>query len=189
MKYCSNCGAELSYKIPAGDNRRRYVCGACKIIHYQNPKIVAGCIPEWEDKILLCRRAIEPRYGLWTVPAGFMENGETVVQAAARETREETHAEVEITSLYSVFSLPHISQVYMFFRGRLRTLNFGRSAESLEVRLFGEEDIPWDALAFRVVDETLQHYFRDCAQGTYTLHVGSIEAPVPMASPPRRDAP
>lgn len=174
MKYCSNCGAPVRRKIPPGDHLPRYVCDACQTIHYQNPKIVSGCIPEWEDQILLCRRAIEPRYGRWTVPAGFMENGETTEQAAARETLEEACAEVEITELYSVFSLPHISQVYLLFRGRLRRPEFSPSPESLEVRLFRQEEIPWSEMAFQAVHQTLQRYFRDRARNAFSLHVGSI---------------
>src|SRR5713226_9032199 len=121
MNFCSNCGAPVSRKVPPGDHLPRFVCDACQAIHYENPKIVVGCIPEWEDQILLCRRAIEPKYGLWTVPAGFMEQGETAEQAAAREALEEAQVDVEITSLYAVFSIPHISQVYVIFRGRMRT--------------------------------------------------------------------
>jgi ADP-ribose pyrophosphatase YjhB (NUDIX family) len=119
VKFCSTCGASVSLRIPEGDNRERFVCTSCQTIHYQNPKIVAGTIPEWDGQILLCRRAIEPRYGLWTLPAGFMENGETTEQAAMRETWEEAGARIEILGLYSIFSIPHISQVYMLFRGEL----------------------------------------------------------------------
>ena len=153
MNYCSDCGAPVIRKVPPGDNLPRFVCAACQAIHYQNPRIVAGCIPEWEDKILLCRRAIEPKHGLWTVPAGFMEIGESTEEAAARETLEEARAEVEITSLYGVFSLPHVSQVYILFRGALRKPDFGAGSESLEVALFRPEEIPWDTLAFRVIHE------------------------------------
>ena len=132
MIFCSNCGARLIRKIPPGDDRLRYVCESCATIHYQNPKIVAGCIPEWEGRLLLCRRAIEPRHGLWTLPAGFMENGETTEQAAARETWEEARARVGSMQLYGVFSIPHISQVYMMFRGVLLAEEFGPGPESLE---------------------------------------------------------
>lgn len=161
MKFCSSCGASVSLRIPDGDNRERFVCDACQTIHYQNPKIVAGCIPEWEDRILLCRRSIEPRYGLWTVPAGFMENGETTEQAAMRETWEEACAHIEIHSLYSIFSIPHISQVYMLFRGEIRNGEYAPGQESLECQLFEERSIPWERLAFPVVKETLQRYFVD----------------------------
>lgn len=177
MKYCSNCGEPVVKRIPPGDHLPRYVCEHCHTIHYQNPKIVAGCIPEWEDSILLCRRAIQPRYGLWTVPAGFMENAETTEQAAARETMEEAYADVEITSLYAVFSLPYINQVYMLFRGRLHRPEFRSSPESLEVQLFRENEVPWETLAFKVIHETLQRYFQDRARNCFQLHVGSLEAP------------
>jgi ADP-ribose pyrophosphatase YjhB (NUDIX family) len=174
MKYCSDCGAEVELRIPRGDDRPRYVCGACDTIHYQNPKIVVGCIPEWDDKILLCRRAIEPRYGLWTLPAGFMENGETAQLGAARETLEEANARVEIGELYALFNLPHINQVYLVFRGRLLDLEFGPGSESLEVDLLEEHDIPWERIAFPVINETLGLYFRDRANGRFELRSGDI---------------
>ena len=175
MKYCSSCGASVSLRVPDGDNRERFVCTRCETIHYQNPKIVAGCIPEWNGKILLCRRAIEPRYGLWTLPAGFMENGETTEQAAMRETREEACARVNISALYSIFSIPHISQVYMLFRGELENGEYSAGTESLDCDLFGESDIPWDDLAFPVVRETLQRYFRDARNNNgFPLQRGAI---------------
>jgi ADP-ribose pyrophosphatase YjhB (NUDIX family) len=161
VKFCSTCGATVTIRIPEGDNRERFVCDHCRTIHYQNPKIVAGCIPEWEGRILLCKRAIEPRYGLWTLPAGFMENGETTEQAAMRETWEEARARVEITSLYSLFSIPHINQVYMMFRGDLIDGVYQPGEESLECELFVERDIPWQNIAFPVIKETLKLYFRD----------------------------
>ncbi len=178
MKFCSQCGAPVIRKVPPGDNLPRFVCEACQAIHYQNPKIVAGCIPEWNGSILLCRRAIEPRSGLWTFPAGFMEIGESAEQAALRETLEEAHADVEIASLYAVFSLPHISQVYMVFRGLMRSPDFKAGAESLEVQLFPPETIPWGLLAFPVIQETLARYVRDLEQGCFTLHVGSVMPPM-----------
>jgi ADP-ribose pyrophosphatase YjhB (NUDIX family) len=174
MKYCSQCGAGVSLEIPEGDNRHRYVCAACGTIHYQNPKIVVGCIPEWQDRILLCRRAIEPRYGLWTVPAGFMEEGETCQQGAARETLEEANARVGVETLYSLFNLPHINQVYLIFRSRLLDLDFGPGSESLDVALFDEAGIPWDEIAFPVIKETLRLYFRDRGKGAYCLRSGDI---------------
>jgi ADP-ribose pyrophosphatase YjhB (NUDIX family) len=155
----------------------RFVCETCQAIHYQNPKIVVGCIPEWNGKILLCRRAIEPRYGMWTFPAGFMETGETAEQAAARETLEEACAEVEIKSLYAVFSIPHISQVYIVFRGTIRSPEFGAGSESLEVRLVEPAEIPWESLAFRVIHESLGRYVNDLDQGVFHLHAGMIEPP------------
>ena len=174
MKYCSQCGAEIELKVPAGDDRPRFVCGECEHIHYQNPKLVVGCIPVWEDRILLCRRAIEPRYGFWTLPAGFMENGETTQQGAARETLEEANARVEVGNLYSLFNLPHIDQVYLLFRSQLLDLDFSPGKESLEVDLFREEEIPWDAIAFPVVQETLKLFFKDVREGGFPLRSGTI---------------
>jgi len=177
MKFCASCGASVARKVPAGDTHERYVCTACETIHYQNPKMVIGCVPEWEDRILLCRRAIEPRRGFWTLPAGFMELNETTAEAAAREAMEEARADIDMGELYTLYSLPHIGQVYMFYRGRLRNLDFGPGEESLEVKLFREEDIPWDELAFKVVAETLQHFFADRRRGTFQLHHGEIAPP------------
>lgn len=174
MNYCSQCGARVQQRIPAGDNRQRYVCDACDTIHYQNPKVIAGCIPEWQDKILLCRRAIEPRYGLWTLPAGFMENDETMQQAAARETREEANTNVEIHSLYVLFNLPHINQIYVMFRSHLLDCDYGPSSESLEVELFEERNIPWDRIAFPVIEETLRRYFKDRNIGKFNTYIGDI---------------
>jgi ADP-ribose pyrophosphatase YjhB (NUDIX family) len=175
MKYCSNCGMHVELRIPEGDTLPRYVCSACNVIHYQNPKIVVGCIPEWEDKILLCRRAIEPRLGLWTMPSGFMENAETLVQGAERETLEEANARVEMGDLYSIYNLPHINQVHVLFRARLLDLDFKPGIESLDVRLFHEAEIPWDALAFRVIREPLKRYFEERRQGKLSFHMGTIE--------------
>ncbi len=174
MKYCSQCGAPVSVRVPEGDHLPRHICDACDTVHYQNPKIVAGCIPEWQGRILLCRRAIEPRYGLWTLPAGFMENHESAVAAAAREAREEANAVVEDLRLYGLYSLVHVSQVYLMFRGRLKDGQARAGAETLELRLFAEEDIPWDELAFTVVEETLRQYFAERRQGAFSVHVGDI---------------
>ncbi|MDN6858417.1 NUDIX hydrolase [Pseudomonas sp. CAN2814] len=161
MNFCSQCGASVSLRIPSGDNRPRYVCDQCQTVHYQNPRIVAGCLPVWDGRILLCRRAIQPRQGYWTLPAGFMENGETLEQAAARETLEEANARVHGLQLYTVFDLPHISQVYIFFRAELADLDFSAGEESLEVQLFEESDIPWDELAFPTVGRTLEYFLAD----------------------------
>jgi ADP-ribose pyrophosphatase YjhB (NUDIX family) len=174
MKYCSQCGASVSLVVPAGDNMSRFVCDDCGTIHYQNPKVVVGCIPEWQGRILLCRRAIEPRYGFWTLPAGFMENGETVQQGAARETLEEASARVEISGLYTLFNLPHINQIHMLFRSRLLDLEFAPGAESLDVALVDEAQVPWDALAFPVIEESLRLYFQDRAAGRFRLRSGDI---------------
>ncbi|HET9041693.1 MAG TPA: NUDIX hydrolase [Burkholderiales bacterium] len=174
MRFCSNCGAPVELRVPAGDNLPRHVCPTCETIHYQNPKMVIGCIAEWEDRILLCRRAIEPRLGLWTLPAGFMENGETVAQAALRETLEEANARVELAAMYSVLSVPHVNQVHIFYRGRLLDLGFGPGEESLEVALFAEADVPWKELAFRTISTTLRHYYGDRKAGAYGFHTGEI---------------
>jgi ADP-ribose pyrophosphatase YjhB (NUDIX family) len=178
MKFCSECGAPVELRTPPGDDRPRYVCTICATIHYQNPKLVIGAIPEWEDgRILLCRRAIEPRYGLWTLPAGFMENGETTAEAAARETLEEANGRIEVGEPYSMYSLPYISQVYLLFRSRLLDMNFSPGAESLEVGLFEERDIPWDDIAFRPVRFTLQHFFADRKAGCFLFRSGNLEPP------------
>lgn len=161
MNYCTNCGAGLTQKIPEGDNMPRFICDECGLVHYQNPKIVAACIPEWQGKILLCKRAIAPRVGLWTIPAGFMENGESVNQAAVRETFEEAQAEVEIIDLFGVYNIVRVNQVYVIFRGRMITGEFSPGMESLETDLFTKDQIPWDSLAFRVIHKSLVRYYAD----------------------------
>ena len=168
--------------MPDGDSLPRHVCEACGEIHYQNPKIVVGCLPEWQGRVLLCKRAIEPRLGLWTLPAGFLENGETVAAGAARETLEEASARVDIDGLYSLISLPQISQVYMMFRARLVDVDFGPGPESLDVRLFDEEEIPWDRIAFRTIGRTLRNWFLDRKRDAFPLHVSSLERRVPLPS-------
>lgn len=177
MNYCSHCGALVSLKVPTGDNLPRHVCERCGAIHYQNPKLVIGAIPEWEDRILLCRRAIEPRAGLWTLPAGFMENTETTAQAAARETLEEACARIEVGEMFSLINVPHISQVHILYRARLLDLDFAPGAESLEVQLFRESAIPWETIAFRTIGMTLRYYFADRAAGSYGFHVGDLVYP------------
>jgi len=174
MKFCSTCGATVSHKIPEGDTLPRYVCDQCAAIHYQNPRIIAGCIAEWQDKILLCRRAIEPRYGLWTLPAGFMENRETTLQGALREAQEEAQANVIETSLFCMFSIPHISQVYMMYRGELQHGFAQPGTESLETALFTESEIPWSELAFPVMRETLKLYYADKSAGKFIVHTGDL---------------
>ena len=174
MNFCSHCGSTVVIRTPEGDHLPRHICATCGIVHYQNPKMVVGCIPEWEDKILLCRRAIEPRYGLWTLPAGFMENGETTLEGAARETWEEAGARIEMGSLYTLFNLPHINQVYLMFRARLLDLDYQSGIESLETRLFTEAEIPWDEIAFRTVRATLELYFKDRQRGEFEFHFGDI---------------
>ena len=177
MNFCSHCGAPVNRRIPPGDSLPRHVCDACGAIHYQNPKMVVGCIPEWEDRILMCRRAIEPRLGFWTLPAGFMENGETTAQGAMREALEEAGARVEIHALYALFNLPHIDQVYLLFRARLLDLEVNPGTESLEVRLFRESEIPWESLAFRTIRATLRHYYDDRRQGAFPFRMGDIGPP------------
>jgi ADP-ribose pyrophosphatase YjhB (NUDIX family) len=166
--------------VPAGDSLVRDVCAACGTIHYQNPKVVVGCLPEWEERVLLCRRAIEPRSGLWTLPAGFLENGETLGDGASRETLEEAGARVAVGDLFAVISLPQISQVYVMFRARLADLDFAPGPESLEVRLFAESDVPWESLAFRTIARTLRNYFLDRRLGAFRLHLSAIERRPPL---------
>jgi ADP-ribose pyrophosphatase YjhB (NUDIX family) len=174
MNFCSNCGAPVVYRIPEGDDRLRFLCESCGTIHYQNPKMVVGCIPIWEDRILLCLRAIEPRYGKWTLPAGFLENGETATQGAARETLEEAGTRVENLEPYLFFNLPFINQVYLIFRSRLPGPQFTPGAETLEARLFGEHEIPWQDLAFPVIAHTLKRYFQDLPGGRFPFQMGDI---------------
>lgn len=163
MKFCSECGQPVLLKIPPDDSRLRFVCNACHTIHYQNPKLVVGTIPVWnkeqEPKILLCRRAIEPRYGYWTLPAGFMENDETTSQAALRETKEESGANIELHELFSFLNVPHVNQVHIFYRATLLDLNLLPGTESLEVALFSEKEIPWDDIAFQTSYYTLKFFF------------------------------
>ena len=179
MKFCSQCGHSVSQHIPQGDSRLRYVCDHCQTIHYQNPNIVAGCLPTWGTQVLLCRRAIEPRKGFWTLPAGFMENGETVEHAARRETLEEACAAVENLNIYTLIDVPHINQVHIFYRAELQSLDFSAGEESLEVRLFEEADIPWSELAFRTVSRTLECFFADRPGNTYPVRSEAVE---PLAS-------
>lgn len=175
MNYCSHCGAPVALQIPAGDHRQRHVCAACGTVHYQNPKIVAGCVVEHEGRILLCRRAIEPRRGFWTIPAGFMENDETLQQAAARECLEEALAEVEIGDLCAVVHVLHAHQVHVMFRAGLPQPAFGVGEESLEVRLCTEAEIPWDEIAFPSVGFALRRYLEDRAAGRRDLHYTTID--------------
>lgn len=174
MKFCCHCGATVSHRTPEGDHLPRFICDCCETIHYQNPRIITGCIPEWDDKILLCKRAIEPRQGLWTLPAGFMENHETTLQGAARESFEEANAELLNMSLFCVFNIPHISQVYMMYRGELKQGRSSPGPESLDVKLYTEDEIPWQQLAFPVISETLKLYFADKSSGGFRVHSGDI---------------
>jgi ADP-ribose pyrophosphatase YjhB (NUDIX family) len=174
MNQCSNCGGCLIVTTPPGDDRPRFFCPACHTVHYENPKMVVGCIPEHNDRILLCRRAIEPRLGLWTLPAGYLENGETVNAGAEREAFEEARAHLADLSPYLLFNICHINQMYLMFRARLADLNFSAGSESLEVKLFDETQIPWNELAFPVITETLRHYFKDRVSGRFAFGIFDI---------------
>ena len=175
MKFCPNCASPLERRVPPGDSLPRYLCDACGSIHYQNPRLVVGTLPEWEGRILLCRRAIEPRYGYWTLPAGFMENDETTGEAAQRETLEEAGARVELGAPFSMISVPRVNQVHLFYRARLLHLDFKPGAESLEVALYEEAEIPWKEIAFRTVGATLRHWFADRAHGAFGFHSEDIK--------------
>lgn len=187
MKFCSECAHPVSLIVPPDDNRPRYVCGHCGMIHYQNPKMVIGSIPVWEQhgetRVLLCKRAIEPRRGYWTLPAGFMENNETTTDAALRETLEEAGARIELHDLFSLLNVPHVHQVHMFYRATLLDLDYEAGIESLEVKLFSEHEIPWEDIAFPTVAYTLKSFFSDRAKaekgGTvYGLHTHDITKPL-----------
>ena len=169
MKYCANCSAELSIEVPEGDNLPRHVCKQCDSIFYSNPKIVAGCLPIFEDKVLLCKRAIEPRLGFWTLPAGFMENGESTEEGALRETWEETRAEVDIIKLYTLSSIVHVNQVQLIYLAKMDKAEFSTTNESTEVELFSEAQIPWEALAFPTIKNALMYYFQDRKEGKFPL--------------------
>ncbi|RME92870.1 MAG: NUDIX hydrolase [Bacteroidetes bacterium] len=175
MKFCSQCGsAHLQWQVPSGDNRARQVCSSCQTIHYSNPNIVAGCLAVWEDKVLLCRRAIEPRVGYWNIPSGYLENGETVEEGAARELWEEAQAKISTPEVLSIYSLPHINQVYIHLLGDLVDGLYGVGAESLESRLFTEAEIPWEEIAFTSSVFSLQRYFADRQQGkSKRAHLGA----------------
>ena len=174
MKFCANCGARVVQRIPPGDSLPRWVCDECGEIHYQNPKMVVGTIPEHEGRILLCRRAIEPRYGYWTLPAGFMENDESTSQAAARETMEEAGANIEMGEPFTLISVPRVNQVHLYYRARLRNLEFKPGEETLEIALMAEGEIPWKEIAFRTVGLTLKHWFADHGRGAFRFHAEDI---------------
>lgn len=173
MKYCSQCGAPVTLRVPPGDDRPRHVCDACRTVHYQNPKMVVGCIAQWSDEILLCRRAITPCVGKWTLPAGYLENGESVQEGARREALEEARAVVIDLKPFALLNLAFISQVYFMFRGFLPEKKFAPGTESLETRLFRQEDIPWDDLAFPAITETLRLFYSDLPGG-FSFHVKDI---------------
>lgn len=175
MKYCSNCGKRVVLKTPSGDTHARYVCESCETVHYQNPRVIVGCLPVWEDKILLCKRAIEPRYGLWTIPAGFMENKETLEQGALRETLEESGAKVRISRLHSVYSLPQVNQVYIIYLAEMESPNFSPGIESLACRLIRPDEIPWDKIAFSAIRFSLEKFVNCPQPDCPDVFVGSLE--------------
>jgi ADP-ribose pyrophosphatase YjhB (NUDIX family) len=174
IKHCRACGAAVDYLVPADDNRERAVCPSCATVHYENPIPVVGTVPIWQDQVLLCRRNIEPRYGLWTLPGGFMELGETVAAGALRETDEEAGARIELQELFTIIDLVRVGQVHFFYRARLLDTVFAPGPETIEARLFREDEVPWDELAFRTVKETLRLYFADRRTGQFRLHCADI---------------
>ncbi|MCK6432615.1 MAG: NUDIX hydrolase [Burkholderiaceae bacterium] len=174
IRHCRDCGHAVEYRVPADDNRERATCPRCGTIHYENPLNVVGTVPIWNDQVLLCRRAIEPRRGLWTLPAGFMELGETVAEGAVRETVEESGARVQLEGLFTVLSVVHVGQVHLFYRARMLDATLDPGPETLEARLFHEHEVPWDEIAFRTVRETLRHYYTCRARGDYPLYCGDI---------------
>lgn len=174
MNFCSNCGSEVKFGTIPGEDLPRFYCEKCHTIHYQNPNMIVGCLPRWKDKVLLCKRAIEPREGLWTLPAGFLETGEKVEDGAMRETSEEANADVEIVRLFSVFSLPHVAQVYLMFLADLQNLDFHSGPESSEVKLFARAEIPWDEIAFTAIRFTLEKYFEE-TENRQEVYLGSLD--------------
>ncbi|MEC9205993.1 MAG: NUDIX hydrolase [Pseudomonadota bacterium] len=175
LKYCSYCGSDIIIKVPEDDNRERAVCSNCGVIFYDNPKIVAGCLLEWEDKILLCKRATEPRAGYWTLPAGFLENNETTEEGALRETFEEAGAKAKKLKPFLICNLPHISQIYMMYCGSLIDGNFSAGLESSEVKLFPENEIPWSEIAFPVISRAIKLYYQDIKNDTIKIHFETID--------------
>jgi ADP-ribose pyrophosphatase YjhB (NUDIX family) len=175
MKFCPACGAPVAFTIPDGDHLPRHVCTACKAVHYLNPRIITGCVPEWQGKILLCKRAIEPRLGYWTIPAGFLENGEAIQDGAARESMEEALARVEIGSLLSVVNVIRAHQVHITFRARLLDTNYGVGAESLEVGLYDESEIRWEDIAFLSVEFALRRFLEDRHADREATHFRDID--------------
>ncbi len=171
IRHCKQCGTAVVYRLPDdGDTRERAICPACHTVHYENPLNVVGTIPFWNDQVLLCKRNIEPRWGKWTLPAGFMELDETVAQGAARETHEEAGAEIEMLDLFAIMNVVRVGQVHFFYRAKLTSTRFDPGHETLEARLFAEHEIPWDEIAFRTVRETLRCFFADRERGRFELH-------------------
>ena len=174
IRHCRRCGTAIERRTPPDDNRERAVCPACGEIHYENPLNVVGTVPVWGEQVLLCRRAIEPRHGFWTLPAGFMELGESTAEGAARETDEEAGARIELQGLFTVLNVVRVGQVHLFYRARLLATHFAPGSETLEARLFHEHEVPWDELAFRTVRQTLEHFFDDRRRGQFGIHCGDI---------------
>ena len=174
IRHCKACGAPAEYRVPADDNRERATCTGCGTVHYENPLNVVGTVPAWDDQVLLCRRNIEPRHGYWTLPAGFMELGETAAEGALRETVEEAGAHVEMGPLFTFLNVVRVGQLHLYFRARLLDTAFAPGPETIEAQLFREDEIPWDELAFRTVRETLMRYFDDRRRGQFELHCADI---------------
>jgi ADP-ribose pyrophosphatase YjhB (NUDIX family) len=174
FKHCKACGGAVMYQVPADDNRDRATCTVCGLVHYENPLNVVGTVPVWGDEVLLCRRNIEPRYGLWTLPAGFLELGETTAEGAVRETVEEAGARIELEGLYTVLNVVRVGQVHLFYRARLLDTEFAPGPETIEAQLFAEDAIPWDQLAFRTVRETLKRFFEDRRRGQFGMHCADV---------------
>jgi ADP-ribose pyrophosphatase YjhB (NUDIX family) len=174
IKHCRVCGAPACYRVPEGDNRERATCTACGEIDYENPINVVGTVPVWGERLLLCRRNIEPRYGLWTLPAGFQELGESTSAGALRETVEEAGAEVELLGLYTVLNVVRVGQLHLFYRARMTSPALAPGPETIEARLFSEDEVPWDQIAFRTVRLTLEHFFADRRGGVFGVHAGDI---------------
>ena len=171
INFCRACGHAVQLRIPDdGDTKPRAVCPACHTIHYENPLNVVGTVPCWGAQVLLCKRNIAPRIGKWTLPAGFMELGETTAQGAARETVEEAGALFEMQGLFSLVNVARVGQVHLFYRAILTSDQFAPGIETQEARLFSESDIPWDEIAFRTTQLTLQHYFADRRTGQFSIH-------------------
>jgi ADP-ribose pyrophosphatase YjhB (NUDIX family) len=176
IHFCTGCGSPTEQKTPPDDDHVRSVCTRCARVHYQNPKMVVGCIPEFNGQILLCKRDIEPQKGKWTLPAGYLENGESVQDGAVRETLEETRARVQIVAPYRLFNIVFVDQVYFMFRAAMTSSDtFGPTDESIDVRLFDEKDIPWDDIAFKVIRQTLEHYFLDRKTGDFPFKIFDLQ--------------
>ena len=174
IKHCRVCGAPAAYRVPVDDNRERATCTACGEIHYENPINVVGTVPVWGEQVLLCRRNIEPRYGFWTLPAGFLELGESTAEGALRETDEEAGARIELQGLFTVLNVVRVGQLHLYYRARMLDTTLAPGPETIEARLFREDEVPWDQIAFRTVRQTLEHYFADRTSGVFPVHAGDI---------------